>query len=96
MLESCLPVFHVAERWSHFGLELKARDNGDGPAVFVALIVGPLVAAAAFVVAVSYHPPCWLHALLLVTMILILSLGLLRPLKALFYASNYDRRPDFQ
>jgi uncharacterized protein (DUF983 family) len=30
----------VAETCSHCGLELKVRDTGDGPAVFVALIVG--------------------------------------------------------
>jgi uncharacterized protein (DUF983 family) len=34
--------------------------------------------------------------LLWIPMILVLSLGLLRPLKALFYETNYDRRPDLQ
>ena len=82
----------VAETCSHCGQELKARDTGDGPAVFVALIV----AAAALVVEVSCQPPFWLHALLWLSTILVLSLGLLRPLKALFYALNYDRRTDFQ
>jgi uncharacterized protein (DUF983 family) len=44
------------------------------------------VAAAALVVEVSCQPPFWLHALLWLPTILVLSLGLLRPLKALFYA----------
>jgi uncharacterized protein (DUF983 family) len=82
----------VTETCSHCGLELKARDTGDGPAVFVALIV----VAAVLIVEVSYQPPFWLHALLWIPLILALSLGLLRPLKALFYAINYDRRTDFQ
>ncbi|MDE0811539.1 MAG: DUF983 domain-containing protein [Alphaproteobacteria bacterium] len=86
----------VAETCGHCGLGLKSRDTGDGPAVFVALIVGGLVVALALIVEVSYQPPFWLHALLWIPLILVLSLGLLRPLKALFYAINYDRRPDLQ
>ena len=86
----------VAETCSHCELELKARDTGDGPAVFVALMVGGLVVAEALVVEVSHQPLFWLHALLWIPLVLALSLGLLRPVKALFYAINYDRRPDFQ
>ena len=56
---------------------------------------GPVVAAA-LIVEVSYQPPFWLHAVLWIPLILALSLGLLRPLKALFYAINYSRRPDGQ
>jgi len=84
----------VAETCSHCGLELKARDTGDGPAVFVVLFVGALVVAAALIVEVNYQPPFWLHALLWIPLIFALSLGLLRPLKALFYAINYVRRSD--
>lgn len=84
----------VAETCNHCELELKVRDTGDGPAVFVVLFVGALVVGAALIVEVSYQPPFWLHALLWVPLIFGLSLGLLRPLKALFYAINYARRSD--
>ena len=87
-------LLEVAETCTSCGLALKARDTGDGPAVFVVLFVGALVVAAALIVEVSYQPPFWLHAVLWIPMILVLSLGLLRPLKALFYAVNYCRRPD--
>jgi uncharacterized protein (DUF983 family) len=87
-------LLQVAERCATCGLELKARDTGDGPAVFVVLLVGALVVAAALIVEVSYQPPFWLHAALWIPLILVLSLGLLRPLKALFYAITYSRRPD--
>ncbi len=86
----------VAETCSSCGLDLRARDTGDGPAVFVVLIVGALVVAAALVVEVSYQPAMWVHALLWIPMILILSLGMLRPLKGVFYAINYQRRPDLR
>ena len=86
----------VAERCSHCGQELKAQDTGGGPAIFVGLMVGALVVAAALIVEVSYQPPFWPYVLLWIPMILVLSLGLLRPLKAVFYAVNCERRPDFQ
>lgn len=78
------------------GLELKARDTGDGPAVFVVLIVGGLVVAAALIVEAAYQPAFWVHAVLWIPLILVLSLGLLRPLKGTFYAINYRRRPDLR
>ena len=56
---------------------------------FVVMIVGALVVAAALIVEVSYQPPFWVHALLWIPLIFALSLGLLRPLKAIFYAINY-------
>ena len=43
----------VAERCSHCGQELKAQDTGGGPAIFVGLMVGALVVAAALIVEVS-------------------------------------------
>jgi len=86
----------VAETCSFCGFELRARDTGDGPAAFVVMIVGALVVAAALIVEVSYQPPFWVHALLWIPLIFALSLGLLRPLKAIFYAINYLRRPDLR
>lgn len=86
----------VAQACTACGLELRARDTGDGPAVLIVLIVGALVVAAALIVEVAYQPAFWLHAVLWIPMILVLSLGLLRPLKGTFYAINYRRRPDLR
>ena len=68
------------------GSALRARDTGDGPAVFIVLIVGFIVVALALIVEMSYGPPLWLHALLWLPLTFGLSLGLLRPFKATFYA----------
>lgn len=71
------------------GLDYKFIDAGDGPAVFVILIVGFLVVGAALVVEVKVRPPIWVHMAIWLPMILILSLGLLRPLKATLIALQY-------
>lgn len=74
------------------GLDYKFIDAGDGPAVFVILIVGFLVVGAALVVEVKVRPPIWVHMSLWLPLILILSLGLLRPLKATLIALQYANK----
>ena len=71
----------LASRCDACGLDFGFADAGDGPAVFVILIVGFLVVGAALLVEVNYEPPLWLHALLWPPLLLILALGLLRLLK---------------
>ena len=72
----------VAKRCEACDLDLAFADAGDGPAVFVILIVGFLIVGAALLVEVSYEPPLWMHAVLWLPLMLVLALGLLRILKA--------------
>jgi uncharacterized protein (DUF983 family) len=76
------------------GLDYSAFQAGDGPAVFVILIVGAIVAGSALIVEVAYQPPYWLHALLWGPAIVALSLGLLRPLKAALIVLQYRHRAE--
>lgn len=46
------------------GLDLSAQDSGDGPAVFVILILGFIVVGLALWVEVRFTPPLWVHAVL--------------------------------
>ena len=71
------------------GADLARHDPGDGPAVFVILIVGFAVVAGALVVEVRYSPPYWLHAVLWGPAVIGLSLALLPVLRSLFFASHY-------
>jgi uncharacterized protein (DUF983 family) len=71
------------------GLDYAFADAGDGPAVFVILISGFIVCAAALVVEVQYAPPLWVHALLWVPLILLVTLAPLRLLKGLLIALQY-------
>ena len=81
-----------APRCEACDLDYRFVDSGDGPAVFVILVVGFVVVAAALIVEVKYAPPYWVHAVLWVPMILILSPGLLRPLKAAMIGLQYRHK----
>ena len=74
------------------GLDLSEVDTGDGPAVFVIFLVGFLVVALAAWVELTIRPPIWLHLALWIPLIVILSLGLLRPFKAILIALQYKHR----
>ena len=73
-------------------MDLRDHDAGDGPAVFVILVVGFIVVAAALIVEVRYEPPMWLHLVMWIPLILALSLGLLRVFKALLIALRYHHQ----
>jgi uncharacterized protein (DUF983 family) len=76
------------------GLDYRRFNAGDGPAVFVILIVGAVVAGGALLVEVAWQPPYWLHALIWGPAILLLSIGLLRPLKAVLMVLQYKHRAE--
>jgi uncharacterized protein (DUF983 family) len=71
------------------GLDFAFADSGDGPAVFIILIAGFIVVGAALVTEILYQPPFWVHALLWLPLILVVTLGPLRPLKGLMIALQY-------
>jgi uncharacterized protein (DUF983 family) len=74
------------------GLDYGFADAGDGPAVFVILIGGFIVVFAALITEIVYSPPYWVHAALWLPLILILTLGPLRPMKGLMIALQYHHR----
>jgi len=71
------------------GLDFGFADAGDGASVFVILFSGFAVVAAMLVVEVLYQPPFWVHAALWGPLILILTIGPLRPMKATLIALQY-------
>src|SRR5687768_4268371 len=74
------------------GLDFGFADSADGPAVFVILIVGFVVAGAALLVEIAWAPPIWVHAVLWGPLVLILCLGLLRPFKGVLVALQFSHR----
>ena len=74
------------------GLSYSFADAGDGPAVFVILIGGGIVVFAALMTEVVYQPPYWLHAVLWLPLILIVTLAPLRLIKGLLIALQYHHR----
>jgi uncharacterized protein (DUF983 family) len=71
------------------GLDYSFADAGDGPSVFVILIIGFVVVGLALWTEVNYNPPIWLHFLLWIPLTIGLCLWLLRVLKALLIALQY-------
>lgn len=74
------------------GLDLRAHDAGDGPAMAGIFIVGALVVIMALVVDIRYQPALWMHALLWPAVILVLSLAVMRAAKAMLAALQYRHR----
>ena len=81
-----------AKRCMACGLDYAFIDSGDGPAVFVILILGALVVTMALIVEVKIEPPLWVHALIWPFVILAGTLAMLRPLKATLIALQFKHR----
>ena len=71
------------------GLDFSFADAGDGPAVFIILIAGFIVAGAALVTEFAYAPPLWVHALLWGPLAVVVCVGPLRPLKGMMIALQH-------
>jgi uncharacterized protein (DUF983 family) len=82
----------VAARCDRCSLDYAFVDAGDGAAVFVILVAGFIVVTAALVVEVLYQPPFWLHAVLWIPLILLTTLGPLRPFKGVLIALQYHHK----
>jgi uncharacterized protein (DUF983 family) len=74
------------------GFDLRKADSGDGPAVFIILIVGFLVGFSALATEIAFHPPVWLHMILWLPLTAILSLVLLRPFKGVMIALQFHNK----
>ena len=83
---------NVAPACGACGLDYAPFDAGDGPAVFVILIVGAIVAGSALFVEVKFEPPYWVHMVLWIPLILILSLAMLRFMKSLLLVLQYKHK----
>ncbi|HSI40840.1 MAG TPA: DUF983 domain-containing protein [Xanthobacteraceae bacterium] len=82
----------VAPACDACGLDYGFADSGDGPVVFIILLAGTLVVGLALWVEIAWSPPFWVHALLWTPLVLISTLGLMRPLKAMLIAQQYAKR----
>jgi uncharacterized protein (DUF983 family) len=79
----------VAKQCATCGLDLAAQDAGDGPAVFVILILGAIVVGLAILVEINFAPPLWVHLVLWTPVIIGGAIVLLRLLKAWLIAMQY-------
>lgn len=82
----------ITETCDVCGLRLAHEDVGDGPAVFVILIYGFVMAILAVIIEFRYEPPFWVYALIFVPLILGGSALLLRPFKGVLVALQFKHR----
>ncbi len=73
-------------------LDFSFADSGDGPAVFIVIIVGFIVTGGALLVEIFIEPPYWVHALLWLPLSIGLSLAILRPFKAVLINLQYHHK----
>lgn len=74
------------------GLDLSFAAHTEGPAVFIILIVGFVIMAAAGTVEALFHPPPFVHLLLWLPSVVVLALALMRPLKATMVALQFRNK----
>ncbi len=79
----------VAERCDVCGYDLSKADSGDGPAVFVIMVAGFIVAFSALIAEIKLHPPVWVHLVVWLPLTLVLCLALLRPFKGVMLAAQF-------
>jgi uncharacterized protein (DUF983 family) len=82
----------VAPRCEACGMDLSKADSGDGPVVFILLIVGMVVVFSMLIVELTVHPPIWLHLILWLPLATILTLGSLRPFKGVMIAMQFHNK----
>ncbi|RUV14631.1 DUF983 domain-containing protein, partial [Mesorhizobium sp. M5C.F.Ca.IN.020.32.2.1] len=82
----------VGKRCANCGLDYSYADAGDGPAVFVILIIGFIVVGLALWMEVTLHPPLLLHLVLWIPLTLVLCLGALRLIKGVLLTLQYRNK----
>lgn len=82
----------LAHNCNACGLDYSVFDPGDGPAVFVILIVGTIAAGGALFVEFTYQPPYWVHAVIWLPTITLLTVSLLRLAKSLLVVLQYKHQ----
>jgi uncharacterized protein (DUF983 family) len=73
-------------------LDYSKADSGDGPAVFLIFIIGFLVVPVALWVHSTFEPPQWVNLTVWPAVVLLLTIGLLRPAKSLLIALQFRNR----
>jgi uncharacterized protein (DUF983 family) len=82
----------LAPKCAACGLDYAFIDTGDGPAIFIIMIAGAIVVAAALTVEVKYQPPFWLHAALWLPLTLAVTLWPLRAMKSLLISLQFHHK----
>lgn len=84
----------VREKCPACGLSYAFADSGDGPAVFVIMILGALTLGGALFLEFRYDPPVWVHVVVWGVFIPVVAFGLLRVLKGVLINLQYANKAE--
>ncbi|MDQ3074974.1 MAG: DUF983 domain-containing protein [Pseudomonadota bacterium] len=84
-------VARFAPTCANCGLDFASYDVGDGPAAFLILIVGTIIAVAAILVDLAYSPAWWVHLVWLPLMVALTLAGLRIGKAAMMYQIYHHR-----
>ncbi|MBK1669965.1 hypothetical protein CKO28_18175 [Rhodovibrio sodomensis] len=76
------------------GLDLSKADSGDGPAVFIILILGAVVVLLALLLESLVGPALWVHMAIWPVVIVAGSIWMLRPAKAMLIALQFKNKAE--
>jgi uncharacterized protein (DUF983 family) len=82
----------IAERCDQCGASFASADSGDGPAVFVILVVGAIVAPLLIILQFGLQVPGWLSVTITMIAAVVLCLALLPPFKATLFAMQWKHK----
>jgi uncharacterized protein (DUF983 family) len=82
----------VSPRCEACGYDLSKADSGDGPAVFIILIVGFIACFGALIMEVALNPPVWVLLVIWLPVTAILTLALIRPFKGVMLAMQFHHK----
>lgn len=74
------------------GADFKSADAGDGPAVFVILIVGAIVAPLLIILQFGFDLPGWIALSATMVAAVVLCLAFLPPFKSLLFAFQWKHK----
>lgn len=84
----------LAPRCTACGLDYSFADSADGPAVFVMFIAGFIVVGAGLWLEFTYSPAWWVHVLVQLPILILVTLGPLRPFKGVLIALQYANKAE--
>jgi uncharacterized protein (DUF983 family) len=82
----------VRPRCEACGADLSQADSGDGPVVFILLIVGAVGCFGLLLVEFRFHPPIWLQLVIWLPLMAAMTLAALRPFKGVMIAMQFHNR----
>lgn len=82
----------IADRCAACGADFRGADAGDGPTVFVVLVVGALVVPLLIILQFGLHLPGWLALTLTFIATIVLCLALLPVFKGILFALQWKHK----